>query len=380
MKRGFGVRRSTRKSISAQPVQVQQLEARTLLTGTVSIQVSKLADVSIVGDDANNDIEVSIGATGISAKGLNGTKISYNGQTVNAGVAVQVGASSFIPRDLNVWMGKGNDRVAVNVTSNLTVRRDVNVDLGAGHDSLLFSTSAVTSVGGGVSVQGGAGDDSIILEATGVNGKINVTKSVAVDAGKGTNTVIIGNVDDVAGIVGAENAALPANHSGTPAVLDVQIGKDLSVTTDAGNDKVAIVGVAAGRDVSLDLKAGKGDILGINDLWVGRNMSVWSAEWHALLNMTVNGSAAIRSGDGVDQIAVDNATFKGEVVVTMGERDDFLAIGAGVVAQGKVKINGGRGTNTIESAVDLPGVKLKKVKAGSVNIRAIINKVVGAFV
>jgi len=167
---------------------VEALESRLVPAGNLTVTVTG-GLVEIVGDEADNGIEVSDATGGqIAFRPLNGTTI--NGQAAPLVVAVNGGIGT-----LNINTGAGNDTVVISSRSEseaiwphpqavtpLAISQGINVDAGSGDDVVLVRS---VNVSGATTIIGGQGDDTIVAES------LQVTGRLAVLGAAGTNSVLL---------------------------------------------------------------------------------------------------------------------------------------------------------------------------------------------
>lgn len=333
------------------PIEIQQLEPRQLLTGQVTVSISKAGDIELVGDKHHNDISVEINANTISLVGNNGTSIKSGNQIVAPGVPLNVPKPAVV-RDVRVNLKGGNDHVHVTANAAVTVTRNIKVDTGAGNDNLTLETNgAVISVGGSVSVRTGSGNDVVAV----------------VDSLK---------------FAGADTSAELKAIANDTAVADsqrIRVGKDIEIHTGGGNDTVALLGVEAKRNVKLNSGPGTSDVVGISNVRAGKNLTLIAGEDNALRNITVGGKATIRGRAGNNRFVIENATAS-VANVNLGGGQDQLAIGTGVTVTKKATIRGGAGNDNLVSLSVLAGAKIRSFEGNTVNADAILDDVIADIV
>lgn len=171
-----GTRRRKQKHI--QTGQVQVLEERTLPTGNVTA-VFRGGNLTIKGDNFDNNVEVVPTAAGIRVQGLNNT-------TVNGLAFQDYSGSQFIPGNLKATMKNGNDRVGVftSVNGNLTLT------MGNGGDfATVNGQGGALAVGGNLKVNMGK-SDNLIIDQTFIQDTA-VVKKTNIKGGGGTQVVNI---------------------------------------------------------------------------------------------------------------------------------------------------------------------------------------------
>ena len=378
-KKGTLMIRHSRKRItsnnSVSPLEIQQLEPRTLLTGTVTLALSAAGDISVTGDSKDNNVTVEVDSGGIHVTGLSGTSLRYGKMIHAAGDTVTLPIPSVI-RDLRVDMKGGNDTLSFTSTGEVNVGRDVDIDMGAGNDRLTIADSAGINVGRNFKALTSAGNDKVVISTNG--GQINVGNDLSINTGPGNDAVGLADAEKFAGVTDAATLLAVADDTGTEMSQQIRVGRDLNITTGGGNDTVGVAGVEAGRNANLNTGAGRGDILGVSNLRAGRNLDLNLGDTNALQNVTVARTIKVRSGASNDRFVVDRI-HAGSVDVNLQGGNDQLAIGADVVVTGRVNINGGAGKNSLESMTSLSGATVRNFKGTSVDSMAILDTVLAAI-
>lgn len=353
-KKGTLMIRHSRKIItsnnSVSPLEIQQLEPRTLLTGTVTLALSAAGDISVTGDSKDNNVTVEVDSGGIHVTGLSGTSLRYGKMIHAAGDTVTLPMASVI--------------------------RDLRVDMKGGNDTLTIADSAGINIGRNVEISTGAGNDKVVISTNG--GQINVGNDLSINTGPGNDAVGLADAEKFAGVTDAATLLAVADDTGTEMSQQIRVGRDLNITTGGGNDTVGVAGVEAGRNANLNTGAGRGDILGVSNLRAGRNLDLNLGDTNALQNVTVAGTIKVRSGASNDRFVVDRI-HAGSVDVNLQGGNDQLAIGADVVVTGRVNINGGAGKNSLDSMTSLSGATVRNFKGTSVDSMAILDTVLAAI-
>lgn len=192
-----GTRRRKQKHI--QTGQVQALEERTLPAGNV-LASFKGGNLTIKGDNFDNNVEVIATGGGIRVAGIGNT-------TVNGAAFQDYSGSQFVPKNVKAIMKGGNDRVGVFTSVN----GNVTMTMGSGGDTAIVNGQGnALAVGGNLKMNMGAADnlifDQVFIQDTVVAKKTNVK------GGKGTQVVNITNTNfagnGVAVNLGADNDLL----------------------------------------------------------------------------------------------------------------------------------------------------------------------------
>lgn len=392
MKRYQNRRQSLAAGRSVAAAQIQELESKQLLTGTVTVALSDDGDLSLTGDSKDNEVVVDIDETGVSIRGVNGTSVRIGDETFDPGETATIAEDAVVPRDLSVKMKGGDDSVEIYVDDAASVGRNVDIDMGKGDDFLLLFATDEVSVGGKLSVKSGSGSDYVEISTGGEDGSIEVAGDASIDTGSGDDGLFIGDWDLLEDVIddgepdgedpepvqaaGAVEAFLDlVDNSDDPEAQAVKFAGKLSVKTGTGNDSLGILGVAVGLDASIHTGTGHGDVLGISNLSVGRDLKLTYGDLNAVQNVTVGGKTTVKSGTGDDRFAIDRVTLKGDAEIHLGPGKDELALGEGVVAEKNVKLRGGAGNDQLASAIDLDGADVSGFEGTAVDFEAIVEDV-----
>lgn len=287
-------------------VRFEQLETRRLLAGDVAVALDADGDLSIQGDQVANDISVTADANGdLVITGNDGTTVTYDGTTHDAGEAVTV---SGVTGDVVINMKGGNDVVLVDGGTNpielpgsLVIHTGLGEDmvtvtgvtLGAGDDDTGDTgdtgdtddtddddddASLVIGLGGGndtlvvenvaaenVLLHAGQGDDDMSVDlGLPAAGEESLTENVVVHAGGGDDTVAVSNVASEHLLVhlgaGDDGGGTDANGAAVP-MLDTIMSDHVHVIGGRGDDDIAIAGLtdsSGGGGARLKVLAGGG--------------------------------------------------------------------------------------------------------------------------
>ena len=142
-------RRAKRSRQACQPLTVELLEQRTLLTGNVTAAFSH-GDLVLRGDDADNVVAIVNEGGNLVIRGSSGTTV--NG---SSGDFVAIVGSSRIHDDLRVDLRGGNDTLSM---QDIQIGDDARIWTGDGHDSLAL---AGIQIGDDLRVNTAGGDDTV---------------------------------------------------------------------------------------------------------------------------------------------------------------------------------------------------------------------------
>src|SRR5262245_39221837 len=254
---------------------VEPLEGRLTPAGNVTASLVG-GQLTVVGDDAANDIRVIQSGSTLTITGQVGT-------TVNGSASATFSADSLSKAEFT--MRGGDDHVFLIA---LRASNDVVIEMADGDDIVEVSN---VRTGNNLTVKGGQGDDLFGVANTTVGGDLNAE----LDEGEATLfltrmniaknlSVITKDQDDLISIDGAitvgEDLTIETGKGDdivTVADLvtaaPVSVGKSLSIDTDEGNDRVTLVDVVAGEDVNVS--TGKGDdTVRLTDVNSGKSVTV----------------------------------------------------------------------------------------------------------
>lgn len=334
-------RRSLRRFSGSRLGNVQALESRALLTGTVAITLTNAGALTITGDSSDNDVSFLVGAEGASVIGNDGTALKINGVPVAAGVefhladlvnngitlksitanlangddfmrvSINDGVSLAVGGNVTINTGNGDDGVRIDTDSgNLTIATDspntfakLQVNLGAGddffdYDGFFFDGEdgggGGLNIDGDVSVNGGAGNDDIILDFAGAT---VIGKNLTVDSAAGDDFVEVLNEDfrtnsstSIGGNVvinlGAGNDTLAAGNSSDlfDFIFDFGDPDNKQPALEKGDNRFDVEG-----NVSVDGSSGD-DAIALGGISTGQN------------DVGTVGDLTVRAGTGDDTV------------------------------------------------------------------------------
>ena len=359
-------RRNLRKFSGVVPGQIEQLETRSLLTGTVNVVLSASNSLTITGDDDNNAINIDISEDGVRVTTTGGTALKINGVLDgDSNVVFPLPAAPF--KDVKIDMKGGNDTVNITVDNGsgsglgtgagsgaadpLAITGDLTVKLGDGNNSFNLDLigdgggngAVALSVGGDVKITGGKGSDFVDLDFDDTEDQdgntVFIGKGLTIDLGDGENGTDITTDSDftVTGDVkykgGKNGDVLTLHNQGTTKFL-----KSLSVDTGKGSgtlqqdaaDDVSFhsdddSSLAVTKDVTIKVGDGVESFVEIEDDKV-----------------TIGGKLDITTGSGKDEVFVGFGSGGGssvgkDVDIDTGKGDDFVSV---VTSDGTVVING----------------------------------------
>ena len=379
-------------SVARPSAELEQLEPRTLLSGTVNVEWVK-GLLQITGDGAANSIIVTGGtaASPITVTGADSTNVT--GQAVTP--------SATVTKGIVIRMGNGNDSV---VLDGLVANTPVLVDGGDGDNAFVAQhggVNGILTIINGASTTGSTvtladeivrkdlkittgtgGLTTVITEGSRILGCVSVINAAAgandfsftVDDSVVNKAITIDNQD------GDADASFTAANLGGPLTITNRAGVDsftfdtttlkgaLKINTGAGDSSFTSTSTnfsglfsyvaAAGADTfTMDGTSVTGKFTAAFGLG-GTTLSLTQATFGnavAISNLSngingsgnvvrVGGALAIAAGDGHTDLSLDILTVKGNFAFLSGSGHDELDIG-GANITGAVTLSGGAGLN-----------------------------------
>ncbi|MBX3418666.1 MAG: vanadium-dependent haloperoxidase [Pirellulaceae bacterium] len=265
------------------PLDYSPLEDRVLLAGDVSVSF-RSGNLRLVGDNADNAIRI---------------------EKVDEGLVRVVGQGTSLNGSINPFEVRGDIR-------------ELSVDLKGGNDQI---TLVGLNVSKKISVKGGQGNDRIELSNT-------TTRDLAVDSGSGDDTIVIN---------------------------EVRTSRSTGIRMPMGNDVVGINELTTGRDLSIRGQGTTTITTGILD--VGRNVTATfgSGDNRFVIcgDTQVGGAATLRFGRGNDFVGIvperagETVNVNARLSINAGKGDDLICLDAATTVNGKVRIDGGSGVDTL---------------------------------
>ena len=252
----------SRNPLAAAVESIQVLENRALLAGNVLASLSG-GNLSVTGDAADNQIEVTVANNQVVLRGLSNTTI--NGSTALFVIAANTDTA---PGNITIQTGAGNDTVIF--SRNVKVSGSTWLDGGAGDDALSASGATFRQT---VSIYGRAGNDTISVQNTTTEGLLRI---------KGNSG------DDLISLTN-----LTANG-------------EIRIKGNSGADGVSLNNVTANSSTKINT--------GTDD----DNLVIRAS--------TLNGALQIRTRQSSDMLLMDGNTVGGPALINMGRTSDSLLI------------------------------------------------------
>lgn len=390
--------------------EVQAFEARTLLTGTVTVLFASNV-VTVTGDSKGNVVTINFSESGLEVTGTEDTKVRF-GATVNDPDTAVALPNPTGPVGFVVKLFGGNDQLAVNVAGGLGTRALTRIDLDTGDDNdivnVTVGSETTVNLSDVITIATGEGDDAVQID---IGGTVTVGKALTINSGadldsiqiavsgvltaRAAATLTTGDGEDSVGLMGdgtvtfensltvntgedgdmvnfglsrglivrmaASIVTLDGNDvvtiSNPASTLDFQ--KGLSIDSGSGNDIVAISGEQGTLRVSggdLRITTGSGD----DSVLIGTN----AEEIEAGERLTLSGGLSVTTGDGADDVTILTGTgvtavitapiasvIGGVVTIDTGDDQDDVLLQIGVdtslTVNGAATIRAGLGNDEV---------------------------------
>ena len=288
-------RTSIRSAVAGTPI--QELEARTLLSGNVRV-ITVGNTVQLIGDKSANHVEVTSSESGIIITGIDDTTI--NGEDE---LEIEIPVAN-----LRVSLGKGDDSLSL---SGLELAGSLTVAMGAGENSVFIDAS---TFGSSVSIAGGSKRDVVGVIDTSVGGQLLIS------AGGASDVVGLGSVE----VGGALNVRLGTGNDWL-AITNVSTSGKTNIASQGGADVTAI----SGGDFSGNFNYAGGS--GAESLLVGESLfggdakaSLGSGRDLLMLDEGNEylGAVRFRGGSSIDTFGDASESFEGAPEFTQFENLD----------------------------------------------------------
>lgn len=398
------VRRHHRKLWKGQVAEIQQLERRSLLTGTVLVTFASNA-VTITGDNKGNEVSVDVASSGvITITGQNDTKVSFLGVihesedpvvlpaptaavgiTVNLkggddvlAVAVEGGLGTLPLKNLTVDSGDEDDDVSVSVNAGTTLNFAdvVSISTGEGHDHLQVNIDGTVTVAKALTLNTGADEDEATVT---VNGTLTAKAAASFLTGDGEDELTLAGE----GSVTFENT-LTVNTGEDDDGLAVNLSQGLivkgaaTVTTGDGDDEVSFLHTESTLDfqkgLSIDVGTGNDHVEIVGEsgtLHSGGELKILAGSGNDLVTITekllLDAAFTITTGDGVDEVIIETGVgftpplavteapianiIKGKTTIDTGDDNDSVSVsvlaGTSLAVNGAAAISTGRGDDGV---------------------------------
>ncbi|MFK7819390.1 MAG: hypothetical protein AB8G99_11780 [Planctomycetaceae bacterium] len=225
------LRRSNRRA--KKTVQAEELETRTLLTGTVRVGL-KGDTLTIRGNNQDNVIQINAGAEDVEdlIQGEDGTRIKFARKLVRA---VERGGAEDISA-VDISMRGGNDVVLIDGNGE-GIFGDLNVDLGDGGDTFVAVDGFIE---GDVTIENPDASSYIALANIEIEGDLSFVGSRSSEVFAMCDVFVDGDVD----------ISMKKGHD-TVLITTSEISDDLRVSLGRGQDLLGIVDTFVGDDTDV---------------------------------------------------------------------------------------------------------------------------------
>jgi hypothetical protein len=214
----------------------------------------------IAGDNLNNQITVAQSAVGdITITGANGTLV--NGLRSVRFPGVQLNAAEML-------MGAGNDIVTLR---GIRAANDLFINLGPGADRLTSPAAAPITIGANLTVEAAEQNDVINLAGTAIGGDARIDGGLGVLNATLTNVGVYGNLElvadesnDVVSMTGTTAGGVISveTKGGADRITATNVGALLlGINTDIGADTVSLSGIDVAEDLGVFTGPGADSVL-----------------------------------------------------------------------------------------------------------------------
>jgi cyclophilin family peptidyl-prolyl cis-trans isomerase len=309
MRRNRNLRARHRRMTTRSPelANVQHLEKRALLAGNAVASLNG-PHLTVIGDSANNTVEITVLGGNVVVRGLDNTTI--NG---SAGEFIIASGTNTVGGNIHVTMGDGNDVVLF--SRNVQVTGSTVARGGRGDDSI---GSTGGTFGGGLWIHGNRGDDTISVQDSDVTGKLWIKTKQGADV---------------------------------VSVTDTSVSGRLKIKTGSGDDAVSVNGSSVTEKLSIHTGSGRDDIV--------------------LQNSTFSKKVKIRTRADADAILLEGNTFDGPVKINTGRNDDSVLVRAGNTFNRRFKVYSGDGNNDaveiVTGSVFNSSISIRKTESRTVS-------------
>ncbi len=258
-------RRSQNRSkapLAAAAESIQILEDRALLAGNVIASLNG-THLSVSGDAADNQMEVTVINNEVVLRGLSNTTI--NGTTALFVIAANTDTA---PGNITIESGAGNDTVIF--SRNVKVSGRTWVDGGAGNDTLSVDGATFQNE---FSIFGRAGNDTISVQDATTEGLLRIK-------GKSGDDLI--------------------------SLTDLTANGEIRIEGNRGADGVSFNNVTTSSRTKINTGSGADDIV--------------------IRGSTLNGALRVRTKQDSDMLLMDGNTVGGRVALNMGRSSDSVLL------------------------------------------------------
>ncbi len=309
----------------------ERLEDRQMMAGDVTVDilldpVRGQYDLSIVGDEEVNGIEVRRIGGDIEVRGVNvgASPTTINGSALPIRFQLQNEGIQRALDDIFIDMKDGDDQLQM-----------INVDLEdrSGLPSLPYRTYGSNTV----SVVGANGLQQVNVQNMRISGSliINVSEGRVV-----ANTIDLNNVD-----VGQDVRIEGGNFSDVIQIRQSQIGFSLDINSFGGHDVIDVDNLRLGRDIRIDTDSGSDSVslnrISADDIYA----DLGSGNDDLEISFAVVDQVELFGSAGDDDILVRN-TIATDIELDGNRGDDELSVRDSWI-RNRLVLDGGQGSDTL---------------------------------
>lgn len=304
------------------------------IPGSLTVATAAGDDAVGISGNVGGSVTVNLG----SANDCNGLVIGGESST------------SRIGRTVTVVGGSENDIVAL---GNVTVVGSVSADLREGSNWMIISGDVTGSTIGSFKYKGGATTDVV-----GVLGPVTVRNDVRIDTGsRGEDSVGFYGSDAGGAVTVLGNVVVDTGTGSDGDTVDFvgEVRGTLSVTTGSGRDTVC-VSTAVGW-ISSDGSDPVPTVEVVGQSAIGRDLKISTGAGNDLITIgatTVGRNATITAGSEDDDVRIDTMQVRRQLFIRLGAGDDALEITK--LSAFAALLDGGSGTNVLAMDTTTPAL------------------------
>ena len=229
------------RPVRFRPLAGESLERRCLLAGIVTATFSDDGNLQLIGNAADNAVEIRAVGEDLLVRGLDTTRVNGQEEVVFTGGALAL-------NDLRAVMGKGHDTVLIRdlaIAGNVQLGQgQVDTLFDAGNDQILLENLLI---GGDLRVNAGAGADQVTLDEVAVLGNTQLRGGGGNDQLQIIDSALTQLTLDAGS--GNDQVTIDSSVIGSGAVIRLGIGDDtLSILGDSVLGSGAFINGNSGRD------------------------------------------------------------------------------------------------------------------------------------
>jgi len=364
-------------------LQLESLEPRTLLDGTVLTALNpKTGVLAITGDARDNGVAITTethdGAWSLKIEGTQ-TRLGVRAGKVTT---ISPDATAYFPASavegIAIDLKDGRNWLLMDVAGEgverLVLAKDLILKSGKDADALIVYG---VDVQGTLKVASGAGAEHLELGHVGPDARgIHVAGDASVNAGSGMNFV------SVAGNFG-KGLSINTTTGRDTVMLNVNVGGNLTVNTGSNVDGVSvsrevpdsIAPATIGGDASINVGDGyeggagfQADVNGSLRLTGGSGRDTFNVGFDSEgYRPTIQGTVIINTNAGNDDVEV-SANVTGSVDIKTAAGNDAIDVGSGAI-QGNLSVDAGPDADYVDLSPNVTGNVAVKTGAGDDGVR-----------